>query len=278
MTKVGNYNTLEIHINAQNVATLELSRGAKSNAVNSEMWDELPPALELLDRRDDLRVVVLKGHGRNFCAGIDFSALKGLSASVDLSCPGRSREALRRSILRWQDSLTSLEKCRWPVIAAVQGACVGAGVDMITAADIRYCSADATFCVKEVDLAIVADMGTLQRLPGIVGEGVARELALTARIISAEEAKRVGLVTEVFPDVAALYAAVDRIAATMAAKSPLAITGTKRVMLHSRDMTVSNGLDYVATWNSAQMLSEDIQTVIESLARKSKQLPPFSKL
>ncbi|KAK9918581.1 hypothetical protein WJX75_005126 [Coccomyxa subellipsoidea] len=278
MLSIGSFTTLQLDINTDNVATLELSRGAKSNAVNTEMWDELPQALDLLDARDDLRVVILRGQGRNFCAGIDFAALTGLAAAVNLPCPGRSREALRRSIMNWQDSLTSLERCRWPVIAAVQGACYGAGVDMITAADIRYCTADATFCVKEVDLAIVADMGTLQRLPGIVGEGVARELALTARVIGAQEAKAIGLVTAVFPDMQALYAAVDKVAATMAAKSPLAITGTKRIMLQCRDSTVRNGLEYVATWNSAQMLSQDMDRVIESLARKSKQPPRFSKL
>ncbi|BDA49242.1 Delta(3,5)-Delta(2,4)-dienoyl-CoA isomerase, mitochondrial [Coccomyxa sp. Obi] len=278
MPTIGEFSTIKLNVNDQHVAIVELNRGAKSNALDSHMWDELPQAFEMLDSRDDLRVVILRGQGRNFCAGIDFSALTGLAAAVNMPCPGRAREALRRSILRWQDSLTSLERCRWPVIAAVQGACVGAGVDMITAADIRYCTADATFCVKEVDLAIVADMGTLQRLPGIVGEGIARELALTARVIGAEEANAIGLVSAVFPNVQALYAEVDRIAAAMAAKSPLAITGTKRIMLHSRDHRVSDGLDYVATWNSAQMLSEDMQKVMQTLASKSREQPQFSKL
>ncbi|KAK9831511.1 hypothetical protein WJX81_004189 [Elliptochloris bilobata] len=240
------------------------------------MWAELPQALEALDAHPDVRAVLLTGQGKNFCAGIDFSALAGVVRVLDAGCPGRARERLLRDIQRWQASLTALERCRWPVIAAIDGACIGAGVDMITACDIRYCTESAYFCVKEVDLAITADMGTLQRLPGIVGDGAARELALTARRLGASEALALRLVSAVHPDAVALRIAAARTAAAIAARSPLAVAGTKRVLLHSRDHTVADGLEFVAAYNSALLPSADLQEVFRAVSAREQ--PRFAKL
>ena len=164
-----------------------------------------------------------------------------------------------------QDSFTAFERCRKPVLCAVQGACFGGGVDMAVACDVRYCSADARFCVKEVDLAITADIGTLQRLPTLVGHGVATEMALTARVVGAEEAKAIGL-----------EAAVAESAAALAAKSPLAVQGTKQAMLHARDHSVGDGLEFVAMMNSARLTSEDLSEAMG--AKFARRAPTFSKL
>ena len=181
-----------------------------------------------------------------------------------------------RHVRGLQDSFTAFERCRKPVLCAVQGACFGGGVDMAVACDVRYCSADARFCVKEVDLAITADIGTLQRLPTLVGHGVATEMALTARVVGAEEAKAIGLVTEVAPDAAALEAAVAERAKAMAAKSPLAVQGTKQAMLHARDHSVGDGLEFVAMMNSARLTSEDLSEAMG--AKFARRAPTFSKL
>ncbi|KAK9814481.1 hypothetical protein WJX72_006594 [[Myrmecia] bisecta] len=267
------FSTLSVTVSS-GVAVVELARPSKFNAVSREMFLEMPQVMHLLDGRDDVRVIILKGQGRHFCAGIDFAALANNDSHQE--CPGRYRERLRRSIMAWQEAFTAIERCRWPVIAAVHGACIGAGIDMITACDIRYCTQDAYFCVKEVDLAITADMGTLQRLPRIVGQGRASELALTARTFKGPEAQQMGLVTECFPDAGAMLEAAERTAARIAARSPLAILGTKRVLQHSREHSVADGLEYVATWNAAMLPSSDLQEVLLAMAQRRE--PKFAKL
>eukprot|EP00878_Enallax_costatus_P028118 GHUV01030332.1.p1 GENE.GHUV01030332.1~~GHUV01030332.1.p1 ORF type:complete len:156 (+),score=46.16 GHUV01030332.1:763-1230(+) len=149
-------------------------------------------------------------------------------------CPARLREKFRHDILAMQEAFSVLEQCRFPVIAAVQGACVGAGVDLVTAADLRFCSRDAYFCVKEVDLAITADLGTLQRLPAIIGHGAAAELALTARNVPGPEAASLGLVSRCYDSPSDMMTGVTAMAQQIAEKSPLAVTGTKQILLHTR--------------------------------------------
>uniref|UniRef100_A0A383VWV4 Enoyl-CoA hydratase n=1 Tax=Tetradesmus obliquus TaxID=3088 RepID=A0A383VWV4_TETOB len=234
--------------------------------------------------------LVISAAGKNFCAGLDLSYLSDTfgskmqppsSSSSSGSCPARMRYAFRQDILQMQEAFTVLEQSRFPVIAAVQGACVGAGVDLITAADLRYCSQDAYFSVKEVDLAITADLGTLQRLPSIIGHGAAAELALTARALPAAEAATLGLVSRAYSSTAELMEAVMKLAAQIAAKSPLAVAGTKAVLLHTRDHGaagggVAGGLAHVALWNSAFLLSGDMQELLA--ARQARRQPLFSKL
>ncbi|KAG2433380.1 hypothetical protein HXX76_008441 [Chlamydomonas incerta] len=302
---------------APGVAYLELARPAKHNCFHEALWQEFPRAVRELDQHEDTRVIVVAAQGANFCAGIDvgylqrnFLALTGLPGAAAAAaapgssrpsdtasgsgsgpasgrqqpqpqqpaCPGTQRAAMRRNILGLQDAYSELERAACPVLAAVHGRCIGGGVDLVTACDVRLCSADATFCVKEVDLAIPADLGTLQRLPHIVGHAAAMDLALTARTVGAAEAQRLGLVSSVAGagagtgagageaggggGRAAVQAAALQLAAAIAAKPRLAVQGTKRVLLHSRDAPrVSDGLDYVATWNSAQLLSADLAAV-----------------
>lgn len=179
------------------VSYIYLNRPALHNALPLDFFTELPAAVAALDRSPATRVIVLSARGRSFCSGIDLSALRSLS-TLPQPDPGRARELFRRQILRLQSAFSALERCRKPVVAEIDGACVGAGVDLAAACDVRYCTARAAFVVKEVDLAIAADLGTLQRLPRIVGWGRAAEMAITARRVMGDEAKEMGLVSQVF--------------------------------------------------------------------------------
>lgn len=195
------FKTLEIVQKTPNsgVFHLNLNRPSHRNALSRDFFSEFPNALAALDQNPDVNVVVLSGAGAHFCAGIDLTTLGWISdKSLSGSDRGRAGEKLRREIKFLQDAVTSIERCRKPVIAAIHGACIGGGVDIVTACDVRYCTEDAFFSVKEVDLAITADLGSLQRLPAIVGYGHAMELALTGRRFSGLEAKDLGLVSRIF--------------------------------------------------------------------------------
>lgn len=268
------YKTLEIVDKSpkSGVAYLNLNRPLQHNALTHDFFSEFPKALYALDHNPNVNVIVLSGAGKHFCSGIDLSLLKSTADSN--SVPGG--ETLRRQILAMQDSITALERCRKPVIASIHGACIGGGIDIITACDIRVCTEDAFFSVKEVDLALAADLGTLQRLPTIVGFGNAMELALTARRFSGLEAKELGLVSRVFHSKNDLDQGVRVIAEAIATKSPIAVAGTKTVLLRSRDLTVDQGLDFVATLNSARLLSGDLPEAVTAHMQKRK--PVFSKL
>ena len=250
------------------IAEVRLNSPDKSNAMNDAMWQEIRQAFEWVDATPAVRVAILSGEGRNFCAGIDLAMMGGIQQRVAHADGARSREALRRLILDLQDCLSSLERCRKPVIAAIQGACIGGALDLVTSCDMRYAATDAVFSVREIDLGMVADVGTLQRLPRLVGDGMARELAYTGRNFAADEAERLGLANRVFASPEALSAAVREIAASIAAKSPLATRGLKEVMNFSRDHSVADGLNFVATWNSALLLSGDLAESMQAMREK----------
>ena len=260
--------TLEDHI-----ATVRLNRPEKANAMNAAMWQEIRQAFQWVDATPEARVAVLQGEGRYFTAGIDLQLMMGLGPQIANECDGRTREALRRVILDMQDTLTSLERCRKPVLAAIHGGCIGGGIDLITCADMRYCSADASFTIKEIDIGMTADVGTLQRLPRLVGEGITRELAYTGRTFDAAEARSIGLVNRVFDSREALVAGVREIAATIAAKSPLSIRGTKEMITYAREHSVADGLNYIATWNAAMLQSKDLMEAMT--ANMAKKAPEF---
>lgn len=263
-----------IAISVENhVATVTLNRPDKANALNLTMWHDLRRAFTWVDETPDVRVAILAGEGKHFTSGIDLQMMMGLLPQVRNECEGRTRENLRRMILDLQDCLTSLERCRKPVLAATHGACVGGGVDLIACADMRYCSADATFVIKEIDIGMTADVGTLQRLPKLIGDGMVRELAFTGRRVDAAEARMIGLVNRVFDSREALYAGVRELAATIASKSPLSIRGTKEMLNYTRDHSVADGLNYVATWNAAMLLSNDLTAAMT--AAMTKQTPTF---
>ena len=258
------------------IATVRLNRPDKANAMNAAMWQDIRKAFDWVDKTPEARVAVLQGEGKQFCAGIDLQMMAGIlsPSQTDGDCGARQRETLRRMILDMQDTLTSLERCRKPVLAAIHGACVGGGIDLITCADMRYGSADAFFIIKEIDIGMTADVGTLQRLPKLVGEGMARELAYTGRKVDAEEARQIGLINRVFATREALYAGVQDIARMIAAKSPLAIRGTKEMITYARDHSVADGLNYIATWNAAMLMSQDLT---EAMAASAGQRPPVFK-
>ncbi|KAL8508512.1 hypothetical protein ACS0TY_018946 [Phlomoides rotata] len=258
------------------VFDLVLSRPSRSNALSRDFFTEFPLALSSLDQNPDVGVIVFSGDGNNFCSGIDLQFLGAVFSDTQSDDPGRTREILRREIKFLQRAATAIEECRKPVIAAVHGACIGGGIDLITACDLRYCTESASFSVKEVDLAITADLGTLQRLPAIVGYGNAMDLAMTARRFSGSEAKELGLVSKVFSSREELEKGVSEIAEGIAGRSPLAIIGTKRVLIQGRDLTVDQGLDYVATWNSALLISDDLMETQAAQIQKRK--PLYAKL
>lgn len=255
---------------------LYLNRPSARNALSVSFFADLPRALAAIDACPSASAVVISGRGPHFCSGIDLPSLQSILSPTSSSDPGRTRERVRRQILGLQEAFTAFERCRRPVLAAVNGACVGGGVDLVVACDVRYCTEDAYFHVKEVDLALAADLGTLQRLQRIVGYGNAAEMALTGRRVGAAEAKQMGLVSRVYKTREEMDSAVNAIALDIAEKSPLAVTGTKTVLLKSRDLTVEQGLDYVATWNAAMLISDDLEEAVKAAIQKRK--PAFAKL
>jgi len=240
------------------VATLWLDRPEHRNAMGPAFWADLPAAMAELHDDPEVRAVVLAARGPHFTAGLDLGAMAGDMIGDNNLSPAARATRFLAAVTRLQRSITSVERCAKPVVAAIQGACIGGGVDLVTACDVRLCSADATFSVRETRLAMVADVGTLQRLPRIVGRGHAAELALTGRDVGADRAREIGLVNDVLPDPAALHAAAHALAAEIAACSPLAVQGTKHVLRACEDRTVDEGLDYVAVWNAAFLVSDDL--------------------
>ncbi len=251
----------------EGVAHVALNRPAKANAINAAMWRDMKAAAEWVDATPQARVAILSGEGKYFTAGLDLSSLADLKGDAEAS-GGHAREKLTADILALQDCITAFERCRKPFIAKVHGACVGGGVDIITACDLRYACEDAWFCVKEIDLGIVADVGTLQRLPLLIGEGFARELAYTGRRVSAREAAEMRLVNRCYATAEELDAAVKGIAREIASKSPLAIRGTKQTITYARDHSVADGLNQVATWNAAMLFSADLDEALAAAREK----------
>ncbi len=241
----------------EHIAYLTFDRPERANALDVAEWEALRSAVERVDGDEDVRVVVLSGQGKHFCAGIDLSVLSELPRQVQAS--GQDPEVyLVEFIGNLQDCITALERCRKPVIASIHGGCIGGGVDIITACDIRYCTKDATFSVKEVDLGIVADLGTLQRLPRIINPGLAAELAYTARKVDGREAERVGLVTEALGNERQLQYRVGQVADAIAAKPPRIVAGIKAALLHQRDHTVGEGLEFVARYSAGVISSNAV--------------------
>jgi enoyl-CoA hydratase/carnithine racemase len=252
------------------IAWLILNRPEKRNSMNFPFFEGLQRHFEEFDRDPDVRVVILRAEGKSFTAGTDLFELGPLVQGDD----ARSRENLRLAIRRLQEAFSAIERCRKPVIAAVHGHCIGGGVDLLSACDIRMASKDAVFAIRETKVAVIADLGTFQRLPHIVGHGLFRELALTGRNFSAEEALRMGFITHLCEDRERLYEEARRTAAEIAACSPLSVQGAKEVILYSRDHGVQAGLEYVAQKNAAALRSEDLFESVQAFMEKR---PPVYK-
>lgn len=265
------FQVIRFNVMSDGVAVMRLARGTVGNAVTLEMLDEVKAVLSTCDADDRVKVLILMAEGKNFCAGLDFATMQVVTREtlgVSETCPAVARERFRKVVLAMQEAITALERCTKPIIAAVQGACVGAGVDMISACDIRLCTEDASFCVKEVDVGITADLGTLQRLPYIIGEGRARDLALTARTICGKTALQYGLVTQTCQTVLQLPDAAMSLARTVASKPSLAVRGTKQVMLYGRGRSVEESLQHVALWNAAFLWSSELQTILQTVQQR----------
>jgi enoyl-CoA hydratase len=261
------YSSFEIEL-ADNVAHLRLSRPEQLNTMTRAFWSELPAAIRALDAEASARVVVISSSGKHFTAGMDLSVFQGAGvAPATTQEAGRLREVLRRTVLELQDSFNALEQARMPVIAAIQGGCIGGGVDMVCACDMRYATADAFFSIAEINIGMTADVGTLQRLPHLIPQGVARELAYTGRRLPAQRAKELGLVNEVFASHEAMLSAVMEVAREIAARSPLAIHGTKEMLNYARDHSVPDALHYMAAWQSGMFQPADM---LESFSAKAE--------
>ena len=242
------------------VAHVRLSRGEQLNTMIPEFWSELPAIVDEISDSGRARVIVLSAQGRHFCAGMDLSVFSSdATLESEASEIGRRRANVRLSLLHLQRSFTALEEARMPVLAAIQGACVGGGVDLVTAADCRYATADAWFSIHEINIGMTADVGTLQRLPRLIPSGVAREYAYTGRRMPAPRALELGLVNEVFDDHDSMMGAVMDIASEIASKSPLAIHGTKEAINYSRDHSVEDSLRHIALWQSGMFHPGDLE-------------------
>jgi len=263
------------------VYSVELNRPKKMNALNKEIWTEMGDVFTKLDTDPDCRVVVLSGAGRMFSSGIDLGDLTQLASIVySEDDVGRKAMTMFTMVRHLQSLITTVEKCKKPVIGAIHNACVGAGVDLITTTDIRLCTQDAWFCVKEVDMGLAADVGTLQRLPKVIGsQSVVSDLCLTARRMKAEEAEKVGLVSTVFPGKEEMMEAALQMAADIASKSPVAVQGTKLNLVYSREHTVEEGLERVASYNMVMLQSEDVmKSALAAMDKDSDEKPEFAKL
>ncbi len=253
------------------VAHLRLNRPDELNTMNVAFWSELPELVSEIDAAASARAIVISSTGRHFSAGMDLSVFTGgggLLGDPGVKEVGRQRAHLWSMVQKLQDSFTVLERVRLPVLTAIQGGCIGGAVDMVCAADMRYASADAFFCIQEINIGMTADVGTLQRLPKIIPEGIARELAYTGDRMSAARAREVGLVNEVFDDHESLVAGVLEIARRIATKSPLAIWGTKEMINFTRDHSVADSLRYMAGWQAGMFQPGDMMEEFGAKAEK----------
>jgi enoyl-CoA hydratase len=252
------------------VAHLRMIRPERSNSMIPSFWRDLPTIVDGLSASGTVRALVISAEGKHFCSGMDLTVFAGNDALGGEGGTGthrsRRNEAFRSTALRLQDSFSALERARMPVLCAIQGACVGGGVDMVCAADLRYATERAFFSIAEIDISMTADVGTLQRLPKLVPEGLVRELAFTGRRWSAAEAQAAGFVNGIFPDHESLVTGVLAVAAEIAEKSPMAVWGTKTTLAYTRDHSVADGLEYIANWNAAMFDTADMSEAFRAQA------------
>jgi len=272
------YTTFSLTID-NSVAHLQFNRPSKLNSMNLDFWREFPAAIAALSMSDDLRVLVISAQGPHFCAGMDLDVFQSPGNFPAGKDKARTSEAMRRFVMQLQQVFTDLEQLRIPVLTAIQGGCIGGALDLIAASDMRYCTQDAFFTIKEVELGITADLGSLQRLPSILPQGIVRELAYTGRNFSAAEADKFGLVNQVFETQEAMLDGVLQIASQIAAHSPLAVTGSKEMLNYSRDHGVDDSLKYMATWQAGMLCLDETVTILQAKAqRKAPVLAPLRKV
>ncbi len=272
--KAMNYSCFKYEIKGK-VAHIEMCRPDEFNSMNKVFWSELPDLVDSISDEASARVIVLSAQGKHFCAGMDLANFTP-NPNAPKSHLGMRKESAFRGTLELQHTISCLEQARVPVIAAVQGACVGGGVDLATAADMRYCTKDAFFCIQEINIGLAADVGTLQRLPHLIPEGLVRELAFTGRRFKADEASKFGLVNEVFDTHEEMLRGVMEVATEIAKKGPLAVTSTKEILNYGRDHSMEDSLNYVALWNNAMGISDEMSETFK--AQSEKRDPDFEDL
>ncbi|XP_063543413.1 delta(3,5)-Delta(2,4)-dienoyl-CoA isomerase, mitochondrial [Cydia strobilella] len=271
-SEVPKFDTLAVSVPKKHVFHVELNRPKKLNTFNHNMWTEMIQCFEALSQHPECRVVVLSAQGKHFTGGIDLHSFMEKASDIG-ECGDLARQVrfMNKLIGLYQDGISSLEKCLKPVLAVSHNACVGAGVDLITAADMRYCTEDCWFQVKEVDIGLAADVGTLQRLPKVIGNAsIARELCYTARKMDAKEALALGLVSKVYKDKDSAIVGVMEIAETIASKSPVAIQTTKQSLVYSQNVTNDEGLAHIRLLNQAMLLSDDLSKSAMAAVAKEK--------
>lgn len=264
-----------VTIDENHVAEICLRRPEALNSMNADFWHELPEIIDALDRQGSARVIILCSSGKHFTAGMDLSVLSSMGGNPEQE-PARQAEKLRRWILSLQDTFTKLETARMPVISAVQGACIGGGVDMVCATDMRFCTSNAYFNVKETELGITADVGTLQRIESVMPAGLARELCFSSRNMGAEEARACGFINKVYDNHNEMLEGVRALATSIARHSPMAVHGTKAMLNYSRDHSVQDSLNHMATWQSGMFKAPDVKEAMRAGAEK--RTPKFDNL
>ena len=269
-----NLKTLTVNIE-NSIAHIELSRPNELNSMIAEFWQELPQIVREIDEHSAARVIVISSQGKHFSAGMDLSVFANMTANFQGE-PSRSAERMRRLVLKLQDSFDALEEVRIPVLVAMQGGVIGGAVDMICACDSRYCTEDAFFTIKETQIGMTADVGTLQRLPNLMPHGLVKEMAYTGRNMPSAEALSCGFVNQVFADQQSILDHVMKVAQQIAANSPMAVAGCKEMLNYSRENTIRDSLNYMATWQSGMFQMPDVQEAIQ--AQKEKRHPKFDDL
>ena len=254
------YECFDVEV-ADKVGHIRMNRPEKSNSMIPAFWRELPEIVDGFSASGSVRAIVLSSEGRHFCSGMDlevFANDDSIGPQASSGHRSRRNERFRSTAMKLQDTFTALERSRVPVLCAIQGACVGGGIDLVSAADMRYADESAFFSIAEINIGMTADVGTLQRMPKLVPEGIVRELAYTGRRWTASEAQSAGFVNAVFADHDALVDGVMEVAREIATKSPMAVWGTKQTMHYTRDHSVADGLEFIANWNAAMFDTDDM--------------------
>jgi len=252
------------------IAHLRFCRPQTSNAMGAEFWSDFLPAVADLDQKGSTRVLVISAEGKNFCSGMDLMAFAG---GIPTTNTPDEREAFRHMISDLQQVLSILESARFPVIAAIQGACIGGGLDLVSACDLRFVSQDAYFRIEETNIGMMADLGSLQRLPKLMPEALVRELAYLGTTLRAERAHAAGFVNTVEDNAEAVLAAAMKAAERIASKAPSAIVGSKAAITYARDHSVSDGLDWAGMMQAMIWNPSDIQKSV--MARSKGEAPDF---
>ena len=267
--------SFQVTIDDYGIAEVRLNRPTAINAMNTDFWRELPAIINTLDNLGSVRVVILSASGKHFTAGMDLQVFEGMTTEDNIE-PARAAEKQRRWIMALQDVFSALEKARMPVISAIQGACIGGGVDMICATDIRLCTSNAFFNIKETELGITADIGTLQRILHVMPSGLARELAYTSRNFASDEALKCGFVNDVYDSQEEMLKAAHQLGRSITKHSPMAVNGVKEMLNYSRDHSVADSLNHMATWQGGMLQNQDILEAMT--AAKAKRVPSFDDL